>query len=221
MMKVMNKLLFSLAGIGLIAGCTANGNIVGADTGAGLADLPVHGSPVPPSSSDPFAAPSPHPVNGFPDLVVELVYKDPVGYNEAGQTLYYIGQTFEFEIKLSNYSVNDLSCLNVYSGHQYYTTGTCGNSWWAPGFPGYDGSPVDTKIKGSNLSGNSSSGWTSFAVPSNNMVVLTGTYTIPYTVCPGLSQTAIMVEYCGPGFEQPILLYYNPEQGVFDPPMQP
>lgn len=215
-MKAIKNIIICLAATIFVAGCTVGGNIVGADASVASADLPQSGNPVPPTSSDPFVPPAGGPVNDFSNLVIELVYKDPPGYNQSGQTIFYIGQTFDYELRISNYSGYKLRCLNIYAAHQYYNTGACGNTWWTATDP-----PVDTRVKGSNLAGESSAAWEGLKLYPYSMKVLTDSYTIPGNVCPGLSQTAIMVEYCGSCSGDPVLLYYNPEQGVFDPPAQP
>ena len=199
-----------------LQGCTVNGNILGANTQATAGDLPTWGAPLAPDNLIPFGPPPGSPNGGPNELVVEVKYLDPIGYNESGYTQYYIGQTVHFEVRLYNYGVSAFPQINIAVEQQYYNSADCGNSWWGPSFGGYDGSPVDVRVKGQALGGDSGLAWNGVTLPAQHMIVLSGSYTIPYSVCPGLSQTALKITGNWGN-----VIYYNPEAGVWDPPYQP
>jgi hypothetical protein len=148
------------------------------------------------------------------DLKIELVYINPMGYNATGHSVYYIGLNMDYEIHLTNLGSRTFNCLMVSAQHQYYDNGVCSCEWWGAG-----NYPVNY-TKGEPMPGESTNNWDGVELPPHSMVVLKGGYLSPIQTAAGLDQTAVLIKHCNtPGHESEhaALMYYNPEQGVFDP----
>lgn len=151
------------------------------------------------------------------DLKIELVYIDPKGYSPTGHSVYYIGENMDYEIHITNLGNQTFNCLDVSAEHQYYDNGNCQCGWWSPN-PGPAGVAY---TKGEPMPGLSSNNWNGVGLPPHSMVALKGSYLSPNNTASGIDQTAVLIKHCNtPGqcSEHDALMYYDPEQGVFDPP---
>jgi hypothetical protein len=221
MLKIVrfSCLVLSVAVLCMATGCSKSANMLGANVRMAASCLtPV--AVLTPTSHDPLNN------QGNPDgygshngelndLKIELVYLDPKGYNQTGHSVYYIGQEMDYEIRLTNLGNRTFNCLDVSSQQQYYDNGTCQCWWWGP-----NQAPV-SYTKGEPMPGDSTNNWNGVQLPPHSMVVLKGGYLSPNQTASGLDQTAVLIKHCntpGQNSEHDALMYYNPEQGVFDPP---
>jgi len=145
---------------------------------------------------------------GASQLKVEVIYENPVGYSPAGHSVYYIGGTMAYQVRITNLGCTAFNCLNVSSQQQFYDTGTTPNGY---------GALVST-IKGQPLPGSNTDNWNGISIPAHSSVLLSGSYTCPLSCASGVEQTAIQIKKCD---NCGSLNYYNPECGVWDPQVKP
>jgi len=193
-----------LAGTLAFTGCSRSANLMGGNVRVSSASLtPV--AVLTPTNKDPLIhTGSDDPTGSLKDLQIELVYLNPKGYSPAGHSVYYIGETMAYEIHIVNVGCSKYDCLSFSAQHQYYENES------------YAGASAS---KGDALPGASTCNWDSISIPGHSMVVLKGSYACPGGTIPGIDQTAIQVMSCPTKCGKAAsMLYYNPEQGVFDPP---
>ncbi len=205
----------------LLSGCSQMGNTLGANVRLSTSDYKVV-AVLTPTSYDPLNAQG-NPAgygshNGeLQNLQIQLVYLNPPSYNTNGHAIYYIGQPMQYELKVTNIGNCAFNCLDFSVQHQYYDTGSTWDNYDPSNPSGY----MVNYSKGEPMPGTSTSNWNNVNLPSQSMVVLQGTYNPPYSTAPGTDQTAVLIKHCntpGQSSEHDALMYYNPEQGVFDPP---
>jgi hypothetical protein len=192
-----------------LVGCNRTANMMGGNVRVSSASLtPV--AVLNPTSNDPLNNQGNPDGYGnhageLKDLQIEIVYLNPKGYSPLGHSVYYINELMEYEVRVTNVSNRTFSCLMFSAQHQYYET-------------------VGSVTKGQPMDGASTCNWDGVELNPHTMVVLKGSYFPPLSTQPGIDQTGLLIKHCNdPGHESEhaALMYYNPEQGVFDPPRIP
>jgi len=149
-------------------------------------------------------------------ICVSIDYLDPVGYTPDGYTIYYIGQTLNFNVNIDILNQHELLAGNpftVYAIHEYYEDETC-YRWWYPGEP----KEISVK-KGDPLPGyNNPYCWTGVDLSSVGRTVLNGSYTSTLEVAAGLDQTHVIIVRENAQGQIEMTVYDNDEAGIFDPP---
>lgn len=147
-------------------------------------------------------------------LSVSIDYLDPVGYTPEGWTIYYIGDTMRYRVNIDATPHPDLMTrpFTVYALQEYYEDIDC-YRWW------YPGEPKRIQVKKGDLM----PGWGNPFVWRNVPLVpgrttLDGWYTSSLEVAAGLDQTHIIIVRENDAGQIEMVVYDNPEAGIFDPP---
>lgn len=154
-------------------------------------------------------------------LTVNIDYLDHHGLNEDGYAIYYIGETMKFRVNILPKSAHELFVGKkyvVYATHEYFTDITC-DRWWYPSPPRPANEPQQISVrKGDPLPGDSTQFWKDVVFTPGIPVALDGTHTSTLATCAGNDQTHLMIVSEDDQGQIELMIYDNPEAGVFDPP---
>ncbi len=154
-------------------------------------------------------------------LNINVDYLDHHGYNEDGYVIYYIGETMKYLVNinaLSNHSLFQDRKYAVYAIHEYFADETC-DRWWYPSPPRPANEPQLISVKkGDPLPGDSTQSWKDISISLASPVVLNGSFTSTLATCAGNDQTHVLIVSENESGQVEMMIYDNPEAGVFDPP---
>ncbi|HMA99425.1 MAG TPA: hypothetical protein VKS21_00425 [Spirochaetota bacterium] len=158
-------------------------------------------------------------------LEVSLAYLDHHGYTDEGYVIYYIGETMNYEVHIKVVEDDILFTDNtfmVYAVHEYYEDITCDRWWYQPPARDPDEPQIITVAKGDPLPDQDPPQlWQNVVFNEGEENVLSASYNGGLAVAAGNDQTHVIIIRENEDDQVELVVYDNPEAGVFDPPPAP